>query len=211
MSLFVLLWVLWLHVRAVVLGQVHAVPVERQSEMSASVPGRSRSVAEPNRWGRWHRWASTGKGDVASVSTQRASLPSWATSCFPLLSPMGHPAESSSMPQPAAATCTVSRIVRNADVRQEEELLAQASQALCHTVLCRSSFGGCLGVDLQGRGMGMRYGPWWWLCAVLSAFAAHTCSHGEQSFLFPSLKDGLMYITGIQRMMLGTSSVCRSC
>lgn len=174
MSLFVLLWVLWLHVRAVVLGQVHAVPVERQSEMSASVPGRSRSVAEPNRWGRWHRWASTGKGDVASVSTQRASLPSWATSCFPLLSPMGHPAESSSTPQPAAATCAVSGIVRNADVRQEEELLAQASQALCHTVLCRSSFGGCLGVDLQGRGMGME--SWAMvvaLCCPLSFCSAH--------------------------------------
>lgn len=186
MSLFVLLWVLWLHVRAVVLGQVHAVPVERQSEMSASVPGRSRSVAEPNRWGRWHRWASTGKGDVASVSTQRASLPSWATSCFPLLSPMGHPAESSSTPQPAAATCAVSGIVRNADVRQEEELLAQH---LKHSAtLC------CVGVPLvvvwvwiyRGEGWGWNRGPWWWLCAVLSAFAAHTCSRGEQFFVsFP--------------------------
>lgn len=212
LSLFVLLLVLWLHVRAVVLGQVHAVPVEMQSKMSASVPGRLWSVAEPNRWGWWDRWASAGKGDVASVSAQRGRLPSWATSCFPLLSPMGCPVESSSTPQPEASTCASCWIVINTDVRwgEERELLAQGSRAMCHKVLRRSFFGGRLGVGLQGRGdvdevVGCGG-------SVLSPqLLQHTHAAMESSVLSPSLEDGLTCITDTQRVMLSSSHVCRSC
>lgn len=70
--------------RAVLLGQVRAVPVEMQSAMSASGPGHWRAVAELSRWGRWRRWASTGKGDVASVSAQRGLPgPPTASHCCP--------------------------------------------------------------------------------------------------------------------------------
>lgn len=181
-------------------------PVERQSEMSASVPGRWWCVAQPDRWGRGDRWASAGKGDVASVSPQPARLPSWATGCFPLLPTVGCPAGPSSTAQPAASTCAGCGIVRNADGREQEELPAQGSQALCHKVLCRS-FLSCLGVDLWGRGMWVRS----WAVVVALCCPLSFCSCGEHSFVSPSLQGGLMYIIDIQKMMLGSSSVCRSC
>lgn len=116
LSLFVLLLVLWEATRESRGPGPGSCCACGKAKQNVSVSRRA-LVAEPGRWGRWHRWASAGKGDVASVRAQRARLPSWATNCFPLLCPMGHPAEPCSTPQPAASACAVLGIVRNADVR----------------------------------------------------------------------------------------------
>ena len=67
LSSFVLLLVLRSHTRAVVLGRVHAVPVELQSEVAVSVPKSLRSVAELSWWVRLGRWGGEGKGGVLSA------------------------------------------------------------------------------------------------------------------------------------------------
>lgn len=56
------LLVLQPHAGAIVLGQVHTVPVEMQSKMAVSVPKSLQSVAKPNRWVWLDRWESAGEG-----------------------------------------------------------------------------------------------------------------------------------------------------
>lgn len=62
-------------------------------------------------------------------------------------------------------------------------------------------------MDLWGTGRWMRS----WAMMVALCCPLSFCSRGEHNVVSSSLEGGLMYVTGIQRMMLSSSCVCSCC